>query len=645
MNRTKIHLNFQQKAKSVDPFYMTLGYANADYTYTEPTQKMYQYLSSFDKGHRYMRVHNILTCHGQGDYYLVEKNQTMGLPPNFYTQGCEEFPDIVVKRAEDGTLYYDWSIVDSVYDTMLAHRLKPIVETVYMPSVLRGGRKDNLPENYKEWREVIYAFVSHLTDRYGEDEIKQWYFEVWNEPDGIPMWSEEESNIDEFLALYDYMVDGVLSVNQAYKVGGPAVKQLESGFHFLPKFLEHCVEGINYATGKRGTRLDFISVHCKAGGIEHGSPATNFYMFNTLKRFWDIISGYPSLRNVEIMNNESDPIWCGDADVEVYSWLNFRNTHYFAGFICKMITMYFAKAVDEWGMNLTVVDSDNCHVQWERKLFSGGRSQFTPLFNYPSTDLICKSVFNAYVLLSHLREKRITATCDIEEPYQHGLNDKYGVLPTYDENSMAILSWYFEDSTEEERIKEKKFVLSFENVPLLGKYNLTEYRIDREHSNAYHAWDRMGQPVSPSKEQIAELRKHEGLEVVKHTCVQLTDNFNIEQTLPAHGVSLLLFTAAGKTSPDPVIPWGIVEERGVNGNRQIFLKWKPAKEEQCFYYRVYRKESGTDTFQLISEEMKVNTAVYTDMDCDEAKKYQYAISVVSFDGLESALTELKNMEE
>ena len=38
---------------------------------------------------------------------------------------------------------------------------------------------------------LMRAFREHLVDRYGIDEVAQWYFEVWNEPnidfwDGIP---------------------------------------------------------------------------------------------------------------------------------------------------------------------------------------------------------------------------------------------------------------------------------------------------------------------------------------------------------------------------------------------------------------------------------------------------------------------------
>ena len=38
--------------------------------------------------------------------------------------------------------------------------------------------------------ELVGPFTHHLVERYGEEEVAQWYFEVWNEPN-LDFWVGE----------------------------------------------------------------------------------------------------------------------------------------------------------------------------------------------------------------------------------------------------------------------------------------------------------------------------------------------------------------------------------------------------------------------------------------------------------------------
>ena len=59
-----------------------------------------------------------------------------------------------------------------------------------------------MPKDINEWSELVGAFVAHLTERYGEEEIKRWHFEVWNKPNHKNFFAEYE-NIDAYFELYD----------------------------------------------------------------------------------------------------------------------------------------------------------------------------------------------------------------------------------------------------------------------------------------------------------------------------------------------------------------------------------------------------------------------------------------------------------
>lgn len=68
--------------------------------------------------------------------------------------------------------------------------MRPFVEFGFMPQKLASGEKTifwwkgNItpPRDYGKWEALIRALVQHWTNRYGRDEVRRWYFEVWNEP-------------------------------------------------------------------------------------------------------------------------------------------------------------------------------------------------------------------------------------------------------------------------------------------------------------------------------------------------------------------------------------------------------------------------------------------------------------------------------
>ena len=103
----------------------------------------------------------------------------------------------VVKRAANGAITYHWHHLDKVYDALLARGLKPFVELNSMPAALASGDatifyyRMNItpPRDWDEWGALIEAFARHCIERYGLDEVRSWYFEVWNEPNLSGFWT------------------------------------------------------------------------------------------------------------------------------------------------------------------------------------------------------------------------------------------------------------------------------------------------------------------------------------------------------------------------------------------------------------------------------------------------------------------------
>ena len=85
---------------------------------------------------------------------------------------------------------YNWQYIDQLYDFLIGIGVKPFVELSFMPKDLASGPetvfwwKGNItpPKDYDKWYDLIKALTEHFTERYGAEEVKTWYFEVWNEP-------------------------------------------------------------------------------------------------------------------------------------------------------------------------------------------------------------------------------------------------------------------------------------------------------------------------------------------------------------------------------------------------------------------------------------------------------------------------------
>ncbi len=169
----------------------------------------------------------------------------------------------VCRRREDGSLAFQWHQVDKIFDSLLAMGLRPFVELNCMPSALASGRatmfewKMNItpPTNWEEWGQLCREFTRHCVARYGLEEVRQWYFEVWNEPNLSGFWSGTQ---EDYWKLYEHAVLGVRSVDSRLKVGGPAT----SKGAWVAELIAVCDE--------RKLPIDFVSTHYYPQDIFNG---------------------------------------------------------------------------------------------------------------------------------------------------------------------------------------------------------------------------------------------------------------------------------------------------------------------------------------------------------------------------------------
>lgn len=83
-------------------------------------------------------------------------------------------------------------------------------------------------------------------ERYGLEEVAQWYFEVWNEPNLSGFWSGTQ---EQYWELYDASARALKAVSGRLRVGGPATSKA----CWIRETIDHCVDG--------AVPLDFVSTH------------------------------------------------------------------------------------------------------------------------------------------------------------------------------------------------------------------------------------------------------------------------------------------------------------------------------------------------------------------------------------------------
>jgi xylan 1,4-beta-xylosidase len=105
--------------------------------------------------------------------------------------------------------------------------MKPFVELSFMPKAIASGDttvfnyEANVtpPRDFKEWAALVSRLVRHWIDRYGAGEVREWFFEVWNEQNQKEFWTGTQG---DYFELYRHTAAAIKAVDAQLRVGGPA---------------------------------------------------------------------------------------------------------------------------------------------------------------------------------------------------------------------------------------------------------------------------------------------------------------------------------------------------------------------------------------------------------------------------------------
>jgi xylan 1,4-beta-xylosidase len=514
------------------PVWSYFGYDEPNYTYALNGKKLLGELRQLSRAPVYIRVHNLLTT-GDGSASLKWGST------NAYTEDAQ------------GNPVYNWQIVDRIFDAFRDARITPLVELGFMPEALsthpQPYRHDfphgsvftgwtYPPKDYLKWEELNYQFARHLRERYGDQELRSWLWEVWNEPD-IDYW---RGTRDEFFKLYDYAAAGILRALPQARIGGPDTTGAAGlkAQDYLRGFLEHCARGANAATGKIGAPLGFISFHPKGAPKwkgDHVEMGLGRQLLSVQKGF-EVIAEFPEWRKTPVILGEWDPEGCAACSAKDHPENAYRNGELYAAYTAEALkdTLTLAKST---GVNLVGLLSWSFEFE-DQPYFEG--------FRELATNGIDKPVLNTFRMLGMLGSERIKLGSSGAAPGKVVLNPGTAAVEGVDgiaakaEREVDVLVWNYQE--ENLTGAAVNVAVKISGLPTSAKKAMrAEFRVDHEHSNAYTAWREMGHPQNPTPAQYSELRRAGQLQRVGPPRQEKIEQgrVDLQLELPRQGLVLL----------------------------------------------------------------------------------------------------------
>src|SRR4051812_15471668 len=367
---------------------------------------------------------------------------------------------------------YNFSYVDQIYDGLLAHRVKPFVEISFMPKKLAASPVLHAfwykpspapPKDYSKWDALITAFAQHLLSRYGAEELSQWYFEVWNEPN-IDFWAGEPKQATYF-ELYDHTVRALKAVNPRFRVGGPATAQAA----WADAFIQHVAQA--------NVPADFISTHVYANDTAKDVFGTNEniprdrMVCRAVNKVHEQIKA-STRPNLPLIWSEYNASYMNEPQITdsvfMAPWLA-DTIRQCDGLVDVMSYWTFSDVFEEQGV--------------VKQPFYGG-------FGLIAAYGLPKPSYNAFKILHLLGDRRLQVNSDV-------------ALATMKDRSPIFAAWNLVLPGAMGSARR----VTFQLTGITGDHTALVHRVDATHGSLLDAYAQMGSPKYPTPSQIQTLQQ------------------------------------------------------------------------------------------------------------------------------------------
>ncbi len=391
----------------------------------------------------------------------------------------------------------------------------------------------SVPFDYRLWQEVCTKYAAHLIERYGEELVSTWYFHCWNEPNSPAFFMSDckdwEAVTNEYIKLYDFFAEGIKSVSEKLRVGGPsaALVQLSSTPRtdeygplidslFIKKFLTHIKSGKNHTNGKIGAAFDFYSVHTYGNHLDciHQN-SLDFTQCTDMLINYKRVANDCGFGDIEMISDEWELCGGGGATIDEYPFFEYRNGE-------KFSALYFAMIEDVIKRDIPISRLMIC-LSGQHDLardFCGTRTFATKSGFKPP-------IYNAYALSAMLGSSLL----DVEK------DENIGVIPTICDNGDVVIAVF----NFAKRLLKPNGTFNTRLCVKLpeGRYTVTHYRLDKSNCNSYSAWKELGKPENLSQNETETINRASILKPWYEDEEFNGSEFSLDMQLPDYSISLL----------------------------------------------------------------------------------------------------------
>jgi xylan 1,4-beta-xylosidase len=526
-----INIDFNKEIGDMKPIWAWFGYDEPNYTYMRNGKKLLSEIAALSPVPVFVRTHNLLTS-GDGTPALKWGST------NAYTEDS------------NGNPIYNWKIIDSIFDTYIARKMKPLAQIGFMPEALStnpqpykhswrpGASYKEVftgwaypPKDYNKWRELVYQWAKHCVERYGKKEVESWWWEVWNEPN-IGYW---QGTVEEYCKMYDYAADGLRKALPTARIGGCDITG--GGSKFLDTFLTHCLSGTNYATGKKGSPLDIVLFHAKGQPkVVDGKVVMNAgTQMRNIRDAFATVNTFGEIKNIPLVIGESDPEGCAACGMSTNPENAYRNGTMYSSYTAATFARKYQLA-DSFNVNLLGAVSWSFEFE-DQPMFAGFRDL--------ATNGIDKPVLNVFRMFGMMKGKRVQVTgnrmYDLKTFVDSSVRGQpdIGAIAAKDDHSCTIMIWNYHD--EDKTGPGEKVTLNLTGLPSTT-LTLTQYNVDSANSNSYEMWKSMGSPQNPDDKQMKVLENSGQLKkYLDRTKIRGRKKINYTVNIRRQGVILLKF--------------------------------------------------------------------------------------------------------
>ena len=468
------------------------------------------------------------------------------------------FDDDMFVYFEDkyGNPVYNWQYVNEVYDRMLKVGIRPFVELSFFP---KGIAADNTKmqmwyqnritydaSRLGKWKGLVEAFTRHVVERYGIDEVRTWYFEVWNEPN-LNMGQKAgffEGTKSDYFQLYKASAEAIKSVDKRLRVGGPATSNFIADHRHDGEVLDN-TKSVFYPQDKINKQLwkgiwieEFLSF-CEKNNLPVDFVSTHAYPTDYAL---DPVSGKgkDAIRYVHSLHD--DLTWLHrviakskypNAEIHITEWSTSPNSRDVLHDVLPPAAYILKANLDNIGMANSVMYWAFTDIFEEK---GGGQSIFHGGFGMINFQGMVKPSFHAYRMLNQLGEEKLFYI------------DPLFVSRHRSTGKITALAFNYPKEYEEAVPSAKNFRNYMKASPKRLQVTLTGLKpgttftietLDKAHGNVYDDYVAIGAPHSPSHEQIAWL-KTKAWDTIKETIKVAADGtLTIDRELEPWGCMLI----------------------------------------------------------------------------------------------------------